>query len=164
MLTARYIGHKPITRTVALTGGEQQQDFQLAADPLRLEEVVVTGVAEATDRRKLPMTVATVGTDQLQAVPGGTALQAVEGKVAGVRLIPNSAQPGGEPVLRLRGATSIGGRQVRVRLSTFGASGLVVGAAHIALSAGGSAVIPGSDRPLTFGGKPSIAIPPGAPR
>ena len=111
VLTARYIGHKPITRTVALTGGEQQQDFQLAADPLRLEEVVVTGVAEATDRRKLPMTVATVGTDQLQAVPGGTALQAVEGKVAGVRLIPNSAQPGGEPVLRLRGATSIGGRQ-----------------------------------------------------
>ncbi len=66
VLTARYIGHKPITRTVALTGGEQQQDFQLAADPLRLEEVVVTGVAEATDRRKLPMTVATVGTDQLQ--------------------------------------------------------------------------------------------------
>jgi TonB-linked SusC/RagA family outer membrane protein len=111
VLTARYIGHKPVTRTVTLSAGEQVQDFQLAADPLRLEEVVVTGVAEATDRRKLPMTVASVGTDQLQAVPGGSALQAVEGKVAAVRLIPNSAQPGGEPVLRLRGATSIGGRQ-----------------------------------------------------
>ena len=111
VLTARYIGHKPVTRTVALTAGAQEQDFQLAADPLRLEEVVVTGVAEATDRRKLPMTVASVGQDQLQAVPGQTALQAVEGKVAAVRLVPNSAQPGGEPSLRLRGATSIGGRQ-----------------------------------------------------
>jgi len=111
VLTARYIGHKPVTRTVSITSGEQEQNFQLASDPLRLEEVVVTGVAEATDRRKLPMTVASVNADQLQAVPGASALQAVEGKVAGVRLIPNSAQPGGEPSLRLRGATSIGGRQ-----------------------------------------------------
>jgi len=59
--------------------------------------------------------------------------------------------------------TSIGGRQVRVRLSTFGASGLVVGAAHVALSAGGSAVVPGSDRKLTFGGNLSIVVPPDAP-
>jgi TonB-linked SusC/RagA family outer membrane protein len=111
VLTARYIGHKPVTRTVSITAGEQEQNFQLASDPLRLDEVVVTGVAEATDRRKLPMTVASVSGEQLQAVPGQSALQAIEGKVAGVRLIPNSAQPGGEPSLRLRGATSIGGRQ-----------------------------------------------------
>lgn len=59
--------------------------------------------------------------------------------------------------------TSIGGRQVRVRLSTFGAGGLVVGSAHIALSAGGPAVVAGSDHTLTFGGSPSIVIPPGTP-
>src|SRR5437879_4570868 len=111
VITARYIGHKPVTRTVTLSAGEQEQNFQLASDPLRLEEVVVTGLAEATDRRKLPMTVASVSTDQLQAVPGQSALAAIEGKVSGVRLVPNSAQPGGEPSLRLRGATSIGGRQ-----------------------------------------------------
>jgi lysophospholipase L1-like esterase len=58
---------------------------------------------------------------------------------------------------------SMGGRKVRVRFSTFGASGLVVGAAHIALAGQGSAVIPGSDRVLSFGGKPSITIPAGAP-
>lgn len=59
--------------------------------------------------------------------------------------------------------TSIGGHHVRVRLSTFGASGLVIGSAHIALSAGGPAVVPGSDRALTFGGQESITIPSGAP-
>jgi lysophospholipase L1-like esterase len=58
--------------------------------------------------------------------------------------------------------TSIGGDTVRVRLSTFGASALVVGAAHIALRDTGAAIVPGSDRVLTFSGNPSITIPPGA--
>ena len=58
---------------------------------------------------------------------------------------------------------SVGGRQVRVRLSTFGANGLLIGAAHIALRAAGAVTVPGSDRTLTFGGKPSITVPPGAP-
>ena len=58
---------------------------------------------------------------------------------------------------------SAGGPRVRVRLSTFGASGLLIGAAHIALrGATAASVVPGSDRKLTFGGAPSIMIPPGA--
>jgi len=58
--------------------------------------------------------------------------------------------------------TSVGGHQVRVRFSTFGAKGLVIGAARIALHAAGAATVPGSDRRLTFGGSPSITIPAGA--
>jgi lysophospholipase L1-like esterase len=58
---------------------------------------------------------------------------------------------------------SIGGQRVRLRLSTFGADALVVDAAHIALSAGDSSIVAGSDHALTFGGKTSIVIPPGAP-
>ena len=58
---------------------------------------------------------------------------------------------------------SIGGQRVRLRLSTFGANALVVDAAHIALSAGDSSIVAGSDRALTFGGKTSIVIPQGAP-
>jgi lysophospholipase L1-like esterase len=60
--------------------------------------------------------------------------------------------------------TSIGGDRVRVRLSTFGASALVIGAARIALHdvGAGAAIVPGSDRPLTFSGQPSTTIPPGA--
>jgi TonB-linked SusC/RagA family outer membrane protein len=111
VLTARYIGHKPITRTITLSAGSQQQDFSLEADPLRLEEVVVTGVAEATDRRKLTFAVGSVGEDQLKAVPGASAVEGMQGKIAGVRLVPQSAQPGSEPAVRLRGATSISGRQ-----------------------------------------------------
>jgi lysophospholipase L1-like esterase len=58
--------------------------------------------------------------------------------------------------------TSVGGDRVRVRLSTFGASAIVIGAAHIALREMGAAIVPESDRTLTFSGQPSITIPPGA--
>ncbi len=59
--------------------------------------------------------------------------------------------------------TSIGGSQVRVRFSnTFGTSALVIGAASVGLSGTGSQVVSGSVRALTFGGRASVAIPPGA--
>ena len=111
VLTVRAISYRPSTRTITLTPGSQQQDFVLEADPFRLEEVIVTGVAEATDRRKLTSAVGSVSAEQLKAVPGSNALEAIQGKIAGVRLVPQSAQPGSEPSIRLRGATSISGRQ-----------------------------------------------------
>jgi lysophospholipase L1-like esterase len=58
--------------------------------------------------------------------------------------------------------TSIGGNRFRVRFSTFGADALVIGEARIGRSTTGGAIEPGSDRPLTFGGKSSITVPPGA--
>jgi lysophospholipase L1-like esterase len=58
---------------------------------------------------------------------------------------------------------SIGGPSVRVILTNeFGLDPLTIGAAQIALSSGTSAITPGTATALTFGGKPSITIPPGA--
>jgi len=111
VVTARFIGYKPLTRTVTLRDGSQEVNFQLERDPFRLEEVIVTGTAEATELRKTTFTVGRVSEEQLQEVPGASALVAIQGKIAAVRLVPTSAQPGGEVALRLRGATSIGGRQ-----------------------------------------------------
>jgi len=55
---------------------------------------------------------------------------------------------------------SVGGDSLRVRFSNaYGTEPVVVGAAHIALRESESGIVTGSDRPLTFGGKPSIAIP-----
>jgi lysophospholipase L1-like esterase len=65
--------------------------------------------------------------------------------------------------LRMVVHTSIGGRRARIQLSnTYGTTPLTVGAAHIALREKASAIVSGSDRALTFSGKPSFAIPPGA--
>ncbi len=60
---------------------------------------------------------------------------------------------------------SLGGGAVRVRFSNeLGGAPLVIGAAHLARpgQAPGS-VDPASDHALTFGGRPSVTIPPGAP-
>ena len=58
---------------------------------------------------------------------------------------------------------SIGGKKLRARFSNaFGDGPMAINAAHIALSAEGSAIKTGSDRALSFQGKPSVTIPPGA--
>jgi lysophospholipase L1-like esterase len=58
---------------------------------------------------------------------------------------------------------SIGGSHLRVHLSNaYGTVPLVIGDAHIALHGIDSAIVPGSDRALTFSGKPSVTIPIGA--
>src|SRR5262249_28459070 len=50
---------------------------------------------------------------------------------------------------------SIGGRSVRVRLSNaLGAGTLTLGAAQLAIHSKDSAIVPGSDRALTFSGQP----------
>jgi lysophospholipase L1-like esterase len=65
--------------------------------------------------------------------------------------------------LRQVAHVSLGGERVRVRLSNaFGTTPLVVTEAHLARSAGGDAIMPGTDRTLTFGGAPSVTIPAGA--
>ena len=59
---------------------------------------------------------------------------------------------------------SVAGRSLRVRLSNeYGAEPLVVGEARIARHATGSEIVAGTDRRLTFGGRSSFAVPPGAP-
>ncbi len=59
---------------------------------------------------------------------------------------------------------SLGGNRIRVELSNaFGMHSLTIGSAHVGIQQKGDAIEPGSDRALTFGGSPSVTIPPGAP-
>src|SRR5262245_37314335 len=58
---------------------------------------------------------------------------------------------------------SVGGQRVRVRLSNaFGRSPLRIGSAHVARHASKDAIVPGTDRVLTFGGRPFVVVPVGA--
>jgi lysophospholipase L1-like esterase len=59
--------------------------------------------------------------------------------------------------------TSIAGHRVRISLSNaYGAAPLTVGAVHIALRSKDSAITAGSDKAVTFNGKPGCSIPVGA--
>ena len=58
---------------------------------------------------------------------------------------------------------SIGSGAIRVRLSNaYGKEAVEIGAAHLALRAKGSEIAAGSDRALTFSGRPAVSIPPNA--
>ena len=76
----------------------------------------------------------------------------------------NTTNPGfTNQTVRLVVHTSLGGSEVRVRLSnTFGTESLVIGAAHVALRSMNAATVAGTDRALAFGGAGSVTIPPGA--
>src|SRR5213594_2359709 len=106
-LRARSIGYSPATKQITLTPGNQAADFELKFDPMTLDEVVVTGVAQATEAKKLTFALGHVDASQLNQAPAVSALGSLEGKVAGVRLINPSGAPGGEPAIRLRGATAL---------------------------------------------------------
>jgi len=59
---------------------------------------------------------------------------------------------------------TIEGQRLRIRFSNeFGTTPLAIGSAHIAFVRQNGSIVPGSDRPLTFGGEASVNIPAGAP-
>jgi lysophospholipase L1-like esterase len=58
---------------------------------------------------------------------------------------------------------SMGGDTVRVRFSNlYGTDPLVIGAVEIAQTLKGVAIVPGTNKAVTFNGQPSVSIPPGA--
>ena len=68
-----------------------------------------------------------------------------------------------DQTVRLIVRSSIGGDNVRIRLSNeYGDRALAIGAAHIAVRDSGSSINASTDRVLTFGGKPSLRLRPGA--
>ncbi len=69
-----------------------------------------------------------------------------------------------DQTIRQVARVSVGGSRVRVEFSNeYGTRPLLIGAAHVALAGEGVAIAAGSDRALTFGGRPSVTVPPGAP-
>lgn len=68
-----------------------------------------------------------------------------------------------DQTIRETARISVGGSEVRISFSNrYGKRALTIGAAQIALSAGGSAIVAGSSRALSFAGKPGITIAAGA--
>lgn len=73
--------------------------------------------------------------------------------------IPPSVQTLNNQTIRMIVHSSVGGKQVRVRLSNaIGGTSVRLGSAHIALRATDSAIVPGSDRVLTFGGRSAATL------
>jgi len=107
MVEARRLGYAPIRKIgVVVTAGQPVTvDFRIQSAALHLQETVITGVVDPTAGTKVPFSVGRVTKDDAP-VPPMNAVAAIQGKVAGVAVMP-PAQPGGGVDVVLRTPTSI---------------------------------------------------------
>ena len=131
VLTAKYIGFTDQTRTITLTAGSMTEDFVLSLDLLNLDEVVVTGVSEATPRKKLAFTVDQVSSEEITLAPASNPVSSLQGKVAGASVLAASGQPGDAVNVRLRGSTSITGNSQPLYI----VDGVILGANQVDIDA-----------------------------
>ena len=107
VLRAELLGFGTQTQVVDVTiGSAIVVDLRLDPVAISLSEIVVTGVAGATQRTKLPFDVAQVRMADLP-VPSMNAAQAIQGKVAGATVVQGSGRPGAAPSILLRGVKSL---------------------------------------------------------
>lgn len=103
MLTVSYVGYTDLK-----TAAEKGMKVTLEPSSTVLEDVIVTGVASATSRKKLTVSITKIGEERLNVVPATSAAGALVGKVAGVRASAQSGSPGGGVDLLLRGDNNLG--------------------------------------------------------
>ncbi|MDB4873882.1 MAG: SusC/RagA family TonB-linked outer membrane protein [Gemmatimonadetes bacterium] len=107
-ITVRRIGYQPATRTLTVNPGDNAAgDIRLDVSAVNLNEVVVTGSAAPTEKRKVGTSIASVDSAVISRAQAVTVDQALQGKVAGAQISQNSGSPGGGGIsVRLRGTNS----------------------------------------------------------
>jgi TonB-linked SusC/RagA family outer membrane protein len=116
-LTARLIGFRAQSASLTLTpGGTVEQNFQLTADPLRLDEIVVTGAGTETRRERLGTATATVDSATLKRANESNVIQALAGKVPNVLTNQGSGDAGASTAIQIRGAKTFGTSQPAIIL------------------------------------------------
>src|SRR5690606_33705966 len=82
-------------------GGRSQIDVGLGEDVETLSEVVVIGYGTQQEK-DLTSAISTVRSEDIVKTPTGQAMQALQGKVAGLQIVSSGA-PGDAPAVRVRG-------------------------------------------------------------
>ena len=108
VIQIRRIGFQPVNRTVqVLAGTPITVDAALSVSAINLSEVVVTGTASPTEKRRVGTSIATVDSTIVSQAQAVTVDQALQGKIAGAQITQNSGGPGGGGMsVRLRGTNS----------------------------------------------------------
>ena len=101
----RRLGFSPGTKPLVLTAGEHTVDFALAQDVRRLDEIVVTGVAGATEMKNTTISISKVNEDQIKEVPAQDVGTLLSGKVSGLEVVSENGLPGSPSTVQIRGST-----------------------------------------------------------
>lgn len=98
-----YVG--AATTEVDIKGGEM--NVSLKNQSSEISEVIVTGVAGATTRKKMTVSVTKINAEAISKVPATSAASALAGKVAGTRVQSTGGSPGGAIDVLLRGDNNL---------------------------------------------------------
>ena len=114
-IVSRFIGFKDRNLTVTISAGQETTlNFQLEEDLLQLDEVVVTGQAASTEKRKLAANVEVLNVRDIEEAPVTSVDQLLQGRVSGSSVRLQSAQPGQGALVNFRGVTSVFSSQTPV--------------------------------------------------
>ncbi len=113
ILLFSYIGQKEQKRTI---GASDTINVQMVEDAEALEEVVVTGVASGTSKKKVGVAVNSVKAEDLQENGAQSLDQALQGKIAGTVIQSTSGQPGQQQNIVLRAINSINSSQPMIMI------------------------------------------------
>ena len=105
VLTVRRIGYPQ--RDVSVAPSANTIEILLRRDPLKLDQVVITGQATGISRRNLATSVASVSAEEMTKVTAQSIENAFQGKVAGAQISQSTGAPGGGNRIRIRGISSI---------------------------------------------------------
>ena len=103
-LVFSYIGY--VTEEARVGAGNAPLKITLREDAQSLEEVVVIGYG-SVKKKDITGSVATVDAEALVAVPVASAVEALQGKLAGVQITTTEGSPDAEMKIRVRGGGSI---------------------------------------------------------
>ncbi|HYH56388.1 MAG TPA: TonB-dependent receptor [Anseongella sp.] len=97
-----FLGYKNVERA---PGSEAIVNVTLEADVAGLEQVVVVGYG-TQQKKDLTGSISVVDVSDMKAQPAASAVEALQGKAAGVQII-NDGAPGSTPQIRIRGYSTI---------------------------------------------------------
>jgi TonB-linked SusC/RagA family outer membrane protein len=108
-VTARQIGFRAASATVQLVPGTTlTQNFRLVADPLKLDEVVVTGAGTEALAERIGTARASLSAQEVMKANEPNILQAMAGKVPGIVTHQMSGDPTASTAMQIRGAKTFG--------------------------------------------------------
>ncbi len=107
-LSIRAIGYKPQTREVTLSPGDQTLDLTLAANPLQLGELVVTGAGTESEVEKLGNVRNNVDSTLIARSHETNLVTALSAKAPNVEVTSTAGDPGASTQIRIRGTNTLG--------------------------------------------------------
>ncbi|MEM1135494.1 MAG: SusC/RagA family TonB-linked outer membrane protein, partial [Bacteroidota bacterium] len=103
ILVFSYIGYTTQEVTV---GTQTNFTVTLQEDLEQLEEVIVVGYG-TQEKRDVTAAISSVSSKEISELPVSNAVQAMQGRVAGVDITPQGGRPGQEATIRVRGRRSV---------------------------------------------------------